>query len=64
MTPGRDVVTTSRITDADIERVRKQAEKCVQGGGAYQAWMRIVEHLEIAQIAQDGLAEQEAVSHG
>jgi len=57
-------LTTSRITDADIARVRKQAAKHPQGGGTYQAWMRIVEHLEIAQIAQDGLAEQEAVSHG
>lgn len=47
-----------RLTDDDLARVAKQRDRHPDGGGTWQAWQRIYEHLETAKIAQDAIDEQ------
>lgn len=49
-----------RLTEDDLARVAKQRDRHPPGGGAWQAWQRIYEHLETAELAQDAIDEQAA----
>lgn len=55
-----------RITDRDILAVRRQRDRHVQFGGAWQSWQRILDVLEDAKLAQDEIeqaAGQDGASH-
>jgi hypothetical protein len=54
----KPVDPTSPLTEADLVTVRKQRDKHVQFGGAWQSWQRILDVLEDAKMAQDHIAQE------
>lgn len=47
-----------RLTARDLVVVRKQRDRQVTGGGAWQSWARILDILEAALLAQDAIEQE------